>query len=500
MAFQPAVQTAVTVTCYTGRLLPYLLTLTPLKGRLFSSLPPYPHGYLSFDSAVPFAARTFLCGPERHRSDRANCCQLYKYIAKIANFIDSNRSMPASNHISVDDFRYPLGESFIASHPLPDRDQSRLLFYNRGSIDHRIFRELPGLVPPGSRMVFNNTRVIQARLHFRKSTGAKIEIFCLEPVAPPDYQQSFGSSKGCTWRCLVGHARRWKTGPLFLNTMVSGKPVELKATLEEQLGESAVVRFEWEEEGCSFSEIIENAGTTPIPPYLKREAEESDRDRYQTVYNRDPGSVAAPTAGLHFTKAMLDELARRGITRMELTLHVGAGTFVPIKQKDARQHDMHTETVLVSRSFLEHWAARPSGLIAVGTTSARSLETLYWLGVKRLTGAGLEPARAAFRQWENEALPGEIPLKESLGSLIDYCTRNRMDHFQFSTGLMIVPGYRFRTIDGLLTNFHLPGSTLLLLIAAFIGEDWRKVYDAAMENRYRFLSYGDSSLLLPGEG
>jgi S-adenosylmethionine:tRNA ribosyltransferase-isomerase len=424
---------------------------------------------------------------------------LYKFIAKIANFIDSYHFMPASSHISVNDFRYPLKGSFIASHPLPDRDQSRMLFYNRGSIDHRIFRELPGLIPGGSWMVFNNTRVIQARLHFRKATGAKIEIFCLEPVVPPDYHQSFESSGGCTWKCLVGNARRWKGGPVFLNTMVSGRLVELKATLEEQLGDSAVVRFEWEPKGCSFSEIIESAGSTPIPPYLNRKAEESDRSRYQTVYSRDPGSVAAPTAGLHFTQAMLDELATRGITRMELTLHVGAGTFVPIKGKDARMHAMHAETVLVSRSFLEYWEKRPSGLMAVGTTSARSLETLYWLGVKLCSGAALEPGRASFRQWENEILPGDIPLGESLGSLIDYCTRHGMDHFEFSTGLMIVPGYRFRTIDGLLTNFHLPGSTLLLLIAAFIGEDWKKVYDAALENRYRFLSYGDSSFLLPGE-
>jgi len=405
--------------------------------------------------------------------------------------------MPDNDPISVGDYRYQLPDASIARYPLPDRDHSRLLVCSGGSIQHKRFSDLPGTIPAGSWMVFNNTRVIQARLVFRKSTGARIEVFCLEPVEPADYQQSFESTKSCTWKCLVGNARKWKSGRILLSTMVSGNEVKLEASIVKPLGDSFVVRFDWDSHGCSFSEIIENAGSTPIPPYLKRSPEASDRQRYQTVYSRDPGSVAAPTAGLHFTDSMMKRLADDGIPTGELTLHVGAGTFVPIKQQDARQHAMHAETVLVSCRFLEEWADQVSGLIAVGTTSTRSLETLYWLGVKLLTGENLHPVLAEFRQWENQSLPDNISVADSLGALIDHCRRNKMDQFQFSTSLMIVPGYRFRTIRGLITNFHLPGSTLLLLIAALIGENWKRVYQSALENNYRFLSYGDSSLLLP---
>ena len=408
--------------------------------------------------------------------------------------------MTKHDHISVEEYRYTLPESSIARYPLEDREQSRLLFFDGQLVHHHTFHQLPDLLPSGSWLVFNNTKVIQARLTFRKLTGARIEVFCLEPVEPADYQQSFGSYRSCTWKCMVGNARKWKTGKISLETNCYGQEIRLDAWMEKQLEDSYLVRFEWDAEGCTFSEIIEGAGTTPIPPYLNRSAEEEDKHRYQTVYSRDPGSVAAPTAGLHFTAEVLANLSGKGVPSGELTLHVGAGTFVPIKQEDARAHSMHAETVLVSTGFLEYWAAHTNGLIAVGTTTTRSLETLYWLGAGLICGHKPDPAQIEFMQWDNEKIPQDIPLEESINALIGYCREHNMEYLEFTTSLMIVPGYRFRTISGLITNFHMPGSTLLLLIAALIGDHWKQVYDDALEKGYRFLSYGDSSLLLPGAG
>ncbi|MFH0755761.1 MAG: S-adenosylmethionine:tRNA ribosyltransferase-isomerase [Bacteroidota bacterium] len=405
--------------------------------------------------------------------------------------------MTGTDQIFIDQYRYHLPQSAIARYPLQDREQSKLLVYKKGMVGHRKFYELPVLLPEGSWLVFNNTKVIQARLTFHKPTGARIEVFCLEPVKPAEYQMSFESTRSCTWKCMVGNAKKWKSGSVSLQTRVSGKDVVLNATAMKAEGDSFIVRFEWDAEQCVFSEIIESAGSTPIPPYLNRKAEESDKVRYQTVYSRDPGSVAAPTAGLHFTTRMMKQLKDQGIETCELTLHVGAGTFVPVKQENARHHAMHAETVLVSKKFLEAWAGRETAPLAVGTTSTRSLETLYWLGVRLLSGKSLHPVLTEFKQWENDMLPQDITLQESLGALIGFCQISGINQFRFSTSLMIVPGYRFRTIRGLITNFHMPGSTLLLLIAALIGEDWKKVYREAMENNYRFLSYGDSSMLLP---
>jgi S-adenosylmethionine:tRNA ribosyltransferase-isomerase len=398
---------------------------------------------------------------------------------------------------AIENYRYPLPDSAIAKYPLPDRERSKLLVYSNGKIRHRNFTELPDCLPEGTWMVFNNTKVIQARLAFRKESGARIEVFCLEPVSPSDHQLAFGSRNGCSWKCLVGNARKWKSGPVSLRTRVKDIEVKLEAYIENKLVDSYLIRFVWDYGDAAFGEIIDSAGTTPIPPYLDREAEESDKERYQTVYCRDPGSVAAPTAGLHFTDGMLQRLADRGIPMKELTLHVGAGTFIPVKEKDAREHAMHAELVQVSREFLEYWAYRPKGLVAVGTTSTRSLETLYWLGVKLLDGQALDPVHSDFRQWENESLPDHYSLEESLDALIAHCRTWDLEQIRFSTSLMIIPAYRFRTIAGLITNFHLPGSSLLLLIAALIGEHWRKVYASALEQDYRFLSYGDSSLLFP---
>ena len=405
--------------------------------------------------------------------------------------------MDPSNTIIIDNYRYHLPDSKIAKYTLANRDQSKLLIYQYGDIKHRTFRELPTIIPSGCWLVFNNTRVIQARLNFRKPSGARIEIFCLEPSQPSDYQQSFESSHGCTWKCLVGNARKWKDGPVSLNVNIGDQHLTLEARIKASSGGDFIIQFSWNNPGINFGEIIENAGSTPIPPYLKREAEVSDKTSYQTIYSKDLGSVAAPTAGLHFTEEVLKRLKEKGVESGEITLHVGAGTFVPVKTTNVRYHAMHAEQVALSRSFLAHWARNTGDLIAVGTTSARSLESLYWLGVKILQDQAIQPGQMNLDQWEHEQLPGHISLAESLQALMAYCNKHQLDQFHFSTRLMIVPGYKFRAVGGLITNFHLPGSTLLLLISAFIGEDWKSVYDYALNNQFRFLSYGDSSLLLP---
>jgi S-adenosylmethionine:tRNA ribosyltransferase-isomerase len=399
--------------------------------------------------------------------------------------------------IDIKKYWYSLPEEFIAKYPLPDREQSRLLVYNEGAVSQHIFEELPELVSEKSWFVFNNTRVIQARMEFRKPTGARIEIFCIEPVDPVDYQLALQATDSCLWKCMVGNARKWKEGIVFMHSRTGGMDVVVEAEMIASSGDNFLIRFSWNRNSCSFGEIVENSGTTPIPPYLNRKAEKSDKERYQTIYSRPSGSVAAPTAGLHFTRRMLDQVKEKGIRTAELTLHVGAGTFVPVKVANARHHSMHAERVSVSRIFLQNWAEKPDGLIAIGTTTTRSLESLYWLGVKLSKGEPLDPGRIHLDQWDNEKLPADVPLGTSLGALSRFCELHKLDCLQFSTQLMIVPGYRFRTIDGLVTNFHLPRSTLLLLISAFIGEDWKKVYTYAVENRFRFLSYGDSSLLIP---
>lgn len=405
--------------------------------------------------------------------------------------------MDTVHTIDIDKYRYSLPDSYVAKYPLDSRDQSKLLHYHGGRINQHTFKQLPEILPKNSWLVYNNTKVIQARLQFKKQTGARIEIFCLEPVFPIGFEQSFQSTHTCSWKCLVGNAKKWKEGPISLATVIDGSDIVMEALLIEQSKEYFIIRFQWENPGFTFGEIIENAGSTPIPPYLKRDAEKSDRERYQTIYSRDLGSVAAPTAGLHFTEQLIQRLMKVGIPSEEITLHVGAGTFIPVKEPNARNHSMHAEQVVISRSFLEKWIGKTGDLIAVGTTSTRSLESLYWLGVKLLLGEKLDPTQLVLRQWENENLSGAASLKESLEALIGFSERYNLEQLQFSTQLMIVPGYSFRTISGLITNFHLPGSTLLLLIAAFIGDDWVKVYDYAVKHQFRFLSYGDSSLLLP---
>jgi S-adenosylmethionine:tRNA ribosyltransferase-isomerase len=405
--------------------------------------------------------------------------------------------MAGPTSIRVEDFRYDLPESRIARYPLFDRSSSKLLLYKGGGITQDQFSHLPDHLPDGSWLVFNNTKVIQARLRFNKESGARIEIFCLEPTDPADYEQSFQAEASATWHCLVGNMKKWKKGPVFLTTQIAGAEIRLEANLKEKTRDGFMVRFSWHPPGVTFGEIIEHVGSTPIPPYLKRDAEESDRERYQTIYSLNKGSVAAPTAGLHFTGGMIHRLEQMKISMAHITLHVGAGTFVPVKEQDARNHSMHSEQVMVSRSFLEQWLSRTHGAVAVGTTTTRSLESLYWLGIKMMVQGSPDPSSLTIVQWDNDKLPQDIPLSESIESLIGFCKSHRLDHLHFSTQMMIVPGYRFRTIDGLVTNFHMPGSTLLLLIAAWIGQDWKKVYDFALKENFRFLSYGDSSLLIP---
>lgn len=405
--------------------------------------------------------------------------------------------MPESSSIRLENFKYDLPESRIARYPLAERSSSKLLLYKGGSISQDHFSHLPEHLPRGSWLVFNNTRVIQARLRFKKETGARIEIFCLEPIDPADYEQAFQAKTTATWFCLVGNLKKWKKGSVSLKTEIKGVEVTLEAYLKERSGDGFAICFKWNHPDITFGEIIEQSGSTPIPPYLKRDAEESDRERYQTIYSINNGSVAAPTAGLHFTGEMIQQLEKLKVPLSHITLHVGAGTFVPVKVENARNHAMHSEQVVVTREFLEQWAKRTDGLIAVGTTSTRSLESLYWLGVKIIEHSISDPTLLSIVQWDNEQLPQKIPLSESLKALIGFCEEHQLEHLHFATQLMIVPGYRFRAISGLVTNFHMPGSTLLLLIAAWIGEDWKKVYTYALEEEFRFLSYGDSSLLLP---
>ncbi len=396
-------------------------------------------------------------------------------------------------------YRYPLPSGRIARYPLQERDRSKLLFYDRGEITTHTFRQLPGLLNRDQWLVFNNTRVIQARMKFRKPTGAGIEILCLRPSDPSGYPESFESTGSCSWICLVGNARKWKEGPVFMESGSENQKVTVSATMEQRSGDHFRIRFSWDPPEMSFASVVDEGGLTPIPPYLERESEKSDRDRYQTVYGRYPGSVAAPTAGLHFTTGTLDQLTEKGIERREITLHVGAGTFVPVKEGNARNHTMHDEQVEISLEFLEQWSNRPAELVAVGTTVTRSLESAYWLGVKILEKKGPAEGMLSLSQWEHEELPQDLSLARSLEALIGHCREHRSDRIFFSTRLMIAPGYRFRTIGGLITNFHQPGSTLLLLVAAWIGSDWRKVYHYALDHRFRFLSYGDSSLLIPKE-
>lgn len=398
--------------------------------------------------------------------------------------------------IKIDDFDYPLPDELIARHPLTQRDACRLLVReNDGTLQHRLFSDLPRLLPSDSIMVCNNTRVINARLRFHKpgAAGALIEIFCLEPESPRDYERSFAATGSCSWLCFVGNSKRWKEGALTLDLKIDGKDVRLSAVRTERRDNASVVQFSWADSSVTFSKIIDAAGEIPIPPYLNRATEQSDTTDYQTVFNRIEGSVAAPTAGLHFTPRVLDEIDALGIPRRELTLHVGAGTFQPVKSDTIGDHTMHSEFICVDRALIEELAATGRKVIAVGTTSVRTLESLYHLGCMVIHGE--KPCEVP--QWYPYTDHGQdIPTPDALRALAGYLSENGLDRLVASTRIIIAPGYRYRVVRGMVTNFHQPKSTLLLLVSAFTGGDWRRMYSEALRERYRFLSYGDAQLLL----
>lgn len=404
-----------------------------------------------------------------------------------------------TKEIHISDYNYPLPDERIAKFPLPQRDSSKLLVYEEGHIAEHVFREIPDLLPKGALMVFNNTRVIYARLHFRKETGALIEVFLLEPASPAEYQENFLRQGSCTWYCLVGNLKKWKEGTLRRTVQIGVEQVVVSATRGELHGTSHAVEFQWDGE-FTFAEVLEAMGELPIPPYLNRETQESDKQTYQTVYSKIKGSVAAPTAGLHFTTRVLADLDAKGIEREELTLHVGAGTFKPVKSEEIGGHEMHTEHIAVRRSTIEKLIAHEGHAIAVGTTSVRTLESLYYMGIKAYllspteeTGDGEE---LHIEQWMpyNEELP-DLSVCGALTALLEYMNRHRMEVLHSSTQIIIAPGYQYKIVQMMVTNFHQPQSTLLLLVSAFVGGDWRTIYDYALQHNFRFLSYGDSCLL-----
>ena len=398
--------------------------------------------------------------------------------------------------IAIAEYDYPLPDERIAKYPLAERDTSKLLIYNKGVVCEERFSNLPQFVPQNSLMVFNNTKVIQARLRFRKETGALIEVFCLEPEQPCDYQQIFLETKECVWQCLVGNSNRWKGGVLSQCVTVAGKEVTL--SVERVGGPAAVnhVRFTWDG-GCSFAELLEAAGELPIPPYLNRATEESDTRTYQTVYSKVKGSVAAPTAGLHFTPAVLEALTAAGVEREEVTLHVGAGTFKPVKSELIADHEMHEEYIEVRKALLEKLIAAGGSAVAVGTTSVRTLESLYFLGELVAENPAITQDELHVGQWTPYNREHSLSSVEALEALVAWLERNALDRVHSHTQIMIAPGYTFRIVKAIVTNFHQPKSTLLLLVSAFVKGEWRKIYDYALANGFRFLSYGDSSLLIP---
>jgi S-adenosylmethionine:tRNA ribosyltransferase-isomerase len=395
--------------------------------------------------------------------------------------------------IHIEDYHYNLPDERIAKYPLPERDSSKLLKYEEGQVSEHRFCNIDQFIPADAMMVFNDTKVVPARLHFQRATGAHIEIFCLEPVLPSDYASMFNVTGSCRWKCIVGNVKRWKDDLLHLYNPAMSQEVEalgLKAALVERQGETSVVEFTWNGD-VPFSKVLETGGSIPIPPYLNRGTEDVDLERYQTMYARFRGSVAAPTAGLHFTDAVIGNIREKGVTTGTVCLHVGAGTFLPVKSSLVSEHNMHREPFVVTLELLERLIARKGKVVAVGTTSVRTLESLYYVGVKCIE----EGRPSDVGQWEPYTREYSYSIEEALGAIVSYLKENGLDELKVGTRIIIVPGFRFRLVDILVTNFHQPQSTLLLLISAFVEGDWHKIYDYALENDFRFLSYGDSSIL-----
>lgn len=401
-----------------------------------------------------------------------------------------------TEQIRIEEFNYPLPDERIAKFPLTKRDESKLLVYRNGKIDEAVFKQLSDYLPQGSMLVYNNTRVIQARMLFQKETGAQIEVFCLEPVIPHDYALVFQQTESCSWLCLVGNLKKWKEGALHKTIRMDDKEVVLSAERIKTTGDSHLVRFSWNNPQVTFAELLDAAGILPIPPYLHRETRESDLQTYQTVYSKIKGSVAAPTAGLHFTPEVLAGLDAKGFTREEVTLHVGAGTFKPVKSEVIGDHEMHTEFISVRRSAIENIRTNLGRIIAVGTTSVRTLESLYYMGRTLVNNPDATSEELVVTQWTPYHDTEEVTAHEALTALLDYLNRNQTDTLLSATQIMIAPGYEFKIVKGIITNFHQPKSTLLLLISAFVNGNWKSIYNYALDNDFRFLSYGDSSLLL----
>ncbi len=409
--------------------------------------------------------------------------------------------MQDPKHIHIADYNYDLPDERIAKYPKAVRDESKLLLYRGGQISEDVFYNLPNYLPKGELLVFNNTKVIQARLHFHKSTGALIEVFCLEPHTPHDYQVNFATTRSVAWTCLIGNLKKWKEGKLERTINVGGKEVLLTAERVGVSGTGYEVVFDWGDDTVAFSEVLEAIGELPIPPYLNRETEASDLKTYQTVYSKVKGSVAAPTAGLHFTERVLAALDNNGIERNEITLHVGAGTFKPVKSEEIGGHPMHSEWIAVKRESIERLLAHGGHCVAVGTTSVRTLESLYYIGVMLHRNSDAHQDDLHVPQWmpyEYAASPElKLTTVEALRAIVDWLDRNKLPVLHTSTQIIIAPGYEYHVVKAMVTNFHQPKSTLLLLVSALIGDNWRRVYDYALSHDFRFLSYGDSSLLIP---
>ena len=382
---------------------------------------------------------------------------------------------------------------------LEQRDHSKLLVYNKGHISQHIFKDIARFLPEDSLLIYNNTKVIQARLHFRKATGARIEVFCLEPHCPADYQQNFDQRNECEWQCLIGNSKKWKEGALRLELDINGTTVTLQATKHEETETSVIIRFSWNG-GFSFAEILEAAGELPIPPYLNRDTEESDKETYQTVYSKIDGSVAAPTAGLHFTDDVFKTIDARHIERDEVTLHVGAGTFRPVKSTEIQGHEMHSEYICVTRHNIERLLAHQGHCTAVGTTSVRTLESLFYIGLKILQNPDIKEKDLHIDQWlpyDTADQCTDINSTDALQAILRWMDTNGCNALHTTTQIIIAPGYKYHIVERIITNFHMPQSTLLLLVSAFVGDDWKRIYSYALDNDFRFLSYGDSSILIP---
>ena len=398
-------------------------------------------------------------------------------------------------YIQIADYTYDLPQERIAKYPLENRDESKLLVFRNNSINDSLFKDIQYFIPQNSIIVSNNSRVIPARIFFKKETGAVIEIFCLEPIQPSDYPTNFAQTRTCVWKCIVGNLKKWKEGLLVRPFEYENHTFELKAEIIKNSLEELLVSFSWNSDEICFSQVIENVGALPIPPYLERETEKSDYTQYQTIYSKIKGSVAAPTAGLHFTEQVITKLTKSGSQFLELTLHVGAGTFKPVKAEKIGNHEMHGEHFSIKKETIKT-LCNNQNIIAVGTTTARTLESLYWIGVSLIQNT-TKCIDGVFYidQWQPYEQKTFISKKESYEKILKYLDKQKQDILDCKTSIIIVPGYQFNVIDQLITNFHQPHSTLILLVAAFVGDSWKTIYNHALENNYRFLSYGDSSLL-----